>query len=181
MLFRSQVRDLLLQSDGALVLVGSAIYPGSLRIATARIEGDPPPVAPPGGDNSSQAKPDRSVRIAIRGKLVRVNRRGVARLRLRCPANEANPPCRGLVSLRTARKVRIRPKVKPRRLRLGRARYRIAAGKTKTAWIKVGRAKRQLLRRDRKARRIVAVAHTSDAAGNRSVNRKRLIARIPRS
>lgn len=174
-----EARDLLLQPDGALVLVGSASYPGSLRIAIARIEGDPPPAAPPAG-GPPQAKPDRTVRIAILGKRARVNRRGVARLRLRCPAGEASPPCRGIVSLRTARKVRPSAKAKPRRVQLGRARYRIVAGKTKTVRIKLGRAKRRLLRRNRKARRIVVIARTRDAAGNRSVNRKRLIAQIPR-
>src|SRR5690606_30076316 len=52
-----EARDLLLQPDGALVLVGSASYPGSLRIAIARIEGDPPLA-----DGPPQAKPDRTVR-----------------------------------------------------------------------------------------------------------------------
>lgn len=178
-----EARDLLLQPDGSLILVGSAVFPGSLRMALARIQGDPPVDDPPVSDPAPGAEPDGSVRVAILGKRLMVNRRGVARLRLRCPAGEASPPCRGTVSLRTARKVKIRPraKAKPRRIQLGRARYRIAAGKTKTVRIKLGRSKRQLLRTDRKVRRVVATARTRDTAGNRAINRKRLAVRSKRA
>lgn len=172
-----RANDLLIQPSGSLVLVGSAVEANTLRFGLARLEGDPPPPvpAPPKQPPSGGSSPDRTVRIVLLGKRLRVNRRGVARLRLRCPANEAHPPCRGVLSLRTIRRVRIRPGVrtKPRRVNLGRSRYRIAAGKTKSVRLRIGRAKLRLLRRNRKARRVIVIARTRDGAGNRSLTRKR--------
>lgn len=178
-----QANDLLIQPDGSLILVGEALQPGSLRFGLARIEGDPPPAQPqPPVEPQPNETQDRAVKIVILGKRLRVNRRGVARLRLRCPATEAHPPCKGTLTLRTARKfitrsARTKPRpgarTKPRRLSLGRARYRIAAGKTKHVRLRIGRAKLRLLRANRRARRVIVIARTGDGAGNRSVDRKR--------
>lgn len=181
-----QANDLLIQPDGSLILVGEAVQSAALRFGLARIEGDPPPApAPPQSPGPPvgtppKAKPDRVARVAILGKRLRVNRRGIARLRLRCPASEAHPPCRGALTLRTARKFKLRPraKVKPRRVSLGRAGYRIGAGKTKRLRLKIGRAKLRLLRGNRRARRVVVIARTRDGAGNRSTGRKRQIVTI---
>lgn len=115
---------------------------------------------------------DRAVRILILGRGVRVNRRGIARLRLRCPKAERSPPCAGRVLVRTAR--RFRAGAKRRRIVLGRARFRVAAGRTRAVRLRLGRRKAALVRRNRRARRAVAIARVRDRSRNRSTARKRM-------
>ena len=119
---------------------------------------------------------DDGVKLVIRGKRLRLNRRDVVRLRLSCPRDELSPPCRGRVFLRTRGKVGFRGK--RRRIVLARARFRIAAGRTMEVRLR-GR-KLSLVRRSRRARHAVAIVRVRDAAGNRSLARRGVVV-IPRT
>lgn len=135
----------------------------------------PPPPSPP----TSQSPPsmtDASVRLWIRGRRLRLNRRGVMRLRLSCPRSEQSPPCAGTVVLRTRAKLRFgqRGSAKRRRVVLARARFELAAGSTGNLRIRLPRRKLRLVQADRRARRVLVLARVHDAAGNRATAHKRL-------
>jgi len=170
-----EAHDLLLQPDGKLVATGWAVVPGTVDFAAIRLEGDPP--AEPAGAGGPQAgEPvDGAVTIRILGKALRIDRRGIGRLRLHCPQGEESSPCRGRVVVRTPRlRLGEAGASKRRRVVLGRAGFSVPAGRTKAVRVRVGARKLGLLKRSRRARRIVALARVRDAAGNRGVVRKRL-------
>jgi hypothetical protein len=84
---------------------------------------------------------------------VAVDKRGVARIKLTCPAAEA-AACGGTVALRdSAGKA------------LGSARYNVAAGATATVRVKLSRAARKRLRRTGQRVAGQAVLSGRDAAG----------------
>lgn len=143
-----------------------------------------PPAAAPapgsGAGTGSAAAVDRQVTVRVLGKRLRVNRRGVARVRLHCPPNEASPPCRGRVILRTAAKLRLGKGKAKRRVVLGRAGFAIAADRTKVVKLRLGKAKQRLLKRNPRARKLQAIVRASDAAGNRRALRKGLAATLRR-
>ena len=136
-----------------------------------------PGTGPAGGAEASSAGPapaDTAVALRILGKRVRIGRRGVARLRLRCSTSEQSPPCAGTVVLRTRARLPLGNAGKRRRLVVARARFAIAAGQTKTVGLRVPGRKLRLLRERDRARRLVALARVSDGAGNRGTVRRRL-------
>ena len=139
-----------------------------------------PPAAAPADPASPSSSPpaatDSAVGIQILGKKVKVNRRGVARLRLRCPAGEANPPCRGLLVLRTRGKLVLGKgrKAKKRRVVLVKVGFKVAKGKTKVVRVELGKSKQQLIRSKRRAREALAIAKVRDGAGNTRIVRKRM-------
>jgi hypothetical protein len=133
----------------------------------------PPAPAPP----LVAAPPaDGAVAVRLLGRRAPVARRGFARLRLHCPRNEATPPCRGRVLLLT--RARLRLGGKRRRVVLARAGFRLAPGATRSVRLRLGAAKLRLLKRNRRARGLLAVARVRDGAGNRRVVRKRLRAAV---
>jgi hypothetical protein len=112
---------------------------------------------------------DDSVTIRIGGNRLRIDRRGVARIRLSCPRAEQSSPCRGTLTLRTRGRVRFRGK--RRQVVLARASFRIDAGKTATVRLRLAASKAGLVRRSLKA---VAIASVKDAAGNGATVRQPL-------
>jgi len=120
------------------------------------------------------------VRVGIASGRLRLGRRGVARIRLRCPRAEQSPPCRGRVVLRTRTRVHFRGK--RRRVVLARGRFRIPAGGSRRVRLRLTARKARLVRRSRAGRRAIAIVRVRDAAGNRATARKRvgLLARSPR-
>jgi hypothetical protein len=69
---------------------------------------------------------------------------------------------------------------KRRRVVLAKARFRIGAGKTKAVKLRLGSRKLDFLKRNRRARRVAAIAGVRDAAGNRRTVRKGLTAILKR-
>ena len=141
----------------------------------------PPPL--PGGAQPLGAPVDRFVTVRILGKRIGLSSRGVGRLRLRCPASERNPPCRGKLVLRTRAKLRLGrgKRAKRRRVVLARARFSIDRGRTRSVPLKLKRGKLRLLLHRRRARQLVAVVRVGDAAGNHAAVRRRLQALLRRS
>lgn len=115
---------------------------------------------------------DGAVTVRVLGKRLRVSRRGLLRLRLRCPASEASPPCRGRVILRTRAKLRLGKARAKRRVVLGRAGFSIAAGRTEVVKLRLGKARQRLLKRKRRARKLQAIVRVRDGAGNTRTVRK---------
>ncbi len=133
-----------------------------------------------GGPGASLA--DRAVTVRLLGRRLRVNRRGLARLRVRCPAAEQSPPCSGvLVLTASGRSHGAVGTARRRRLVLARARFRVGAGKTKAVKLRIRRSRQSLLGRNGRVGRILAVARVQDAAGNRGSVRKLLRAVSARS
>jgi 6-phosphogluconolactonase (cycloisomerase 2 family) len=162
--------------DGTGLYVGSYEGTGtgdSGALAAFNIEQPPPPPPPPA---------DTTVTVQLLGKRLPVNRRGVTRLRIRCPADEQSPPCSGGLTLRTRGRVDFGKagSSKRRRVSLAKARFRIAAGRTKAVKLRLRGAKLDLLRSSSKARRVVATANVRDEAGNSRTVKKRLTATLKR-
>ena len=130
--------------------------PGRLRVAAGQrtgprpVPGAVPGPGPAGGAEATSAGPaqaDTAVALRILGKRVRIDRRGIARLRLRCPAAEQSPPCAGTRSC-------CGPAPGCVSARRGSAatwcwpahRFEIAAGKTRAIGLRVPARKLRLLR-----------------------------------
>ena len=87
----------------------------------------------------------------MKGGTLKMRDNGLIFLKVRCPGAERDP-CEGKLSLRTAKKVRLKPRSKPKQLRLG-ARSTLeplAPGKTKKYGFRLDRAQRALAMRSRK-------------------------------
>ncbi len=107
---------------------------------------------------------DKSVKVEILGKRLRLDRRGAVKLKLRCPSSEQSPPCQGTVALRTKGKVELGGK--RRKVVLVKGKFKLLAGRTTTLKLKLAPAKAQLVRDDPVARRARALVRVRDAAGN---------------
>jgi len=170
--FLGEVRPLDGDGDGIAIRDQGAF---ELRVPAPPKE-EPQSMAPA----SRPASPTGAVAVRILGRRLRFNRRGVARLRLRCPASEPSPPCRGRLVLRTLLKLRLGKgaKAKRRRLALARARFELAAGRTGAVRLRLKGRKLRLVRHSRRARRVVAIARVRDAAGSRATVQHRLRATL---
>jgi hypothetical protein len=129
-----------------------------------------PVIATPAPDG--KVKADRKVKVIILGRRLSLNRRGIARLKLRCPVNEQSPPCQGALLLRTKAKLKLGQK--RRRLVLARGKFRIGAGRTVRVKLRFSRRKAALVRGKPRARKVLAIARVHDSVGNHEVNRKGL-------
>ena len=116
--------------------------------------------------------PDTSVRVVIRGKRITLNRKGVAIAQVLCPRTEQTPPCRGSLVLRTKGKVPVGKR--KRRLVLAKGNFKVGAGETARVRLKLAKGRAQLVRRNGKARRALAIARARDGAGNSATTRKPL-------
>jgi hypothetical protein len=117
--------------------------------------------------------------FAVKGGSVRLTKRGVAAVRLTCPATELSGPCDGTLVLRTANKL-LAPAAKRKRLRLGRTAFSIAAGKSRKVKVRLSKRNRRLVARRGRVK-IVATADVHDRAGNRvKVSRKLTLLRPKR-
>ena len=126
----------------------------------------PPP--PPPAPTPSQVVPGPVV--AISASAVRVTKTGVANIRIGCPATAAGA-CTGTLRLQTA--TRVRPAQARRILQLGRRSFRIAAGRQAFVGVKLTKAARRLLRRDKRIR-VKAIANVSDANGASRITQRLL-------
>jgi Ca2+-binding RTX toxin-like protein len=117
--------------------------------------------------------------VAIRGGTVRVTgrlRRGLAPLRLTCPAAETGG-CRGRLTLASAGRVRLggaRVVVV-----LGSASYSLRAGQRKAVRIRLPSSLKRIAR-GKRTLKVRASTVSRDAAGNRSEASRRLTLRLPR-
>jgi len=136
--------------------------------------GEPSP-DPGGADPASAGGGNRAAPgLRILGRRLTLNRRGLLRARLRCPASERSGPCAGVMKLRPRRNIA------GRRPLLAKGRFRINAGATKLLRLEATRQGRRLLRGDPRARRVQAFARVADAAGNRRFVSKRMTVRVRR-
>ncbi len=123
---------------------------------------------------SSPLPPPPDVRVWMRlekGKLA-LSRKGVVRIGLTCLAIEESPPCHGKVRLKIRPKVEFAGEAK-RRLPLGSAPFRIAAGKTKRVALKLSPKKAALVRDDLQARKVLVLLRGRDGAGNSELIERR--------
>jgi hypothetical protein len=101
---------------------------------------DPVVIVPPPAAGNPTALP----RLQILTRTARLDRRGRLRVRLRCLA--PGPTCKGRLSARSSRKVRLRRGARKRRLALGRSRaFTIAAGATRTVTLPSARRTRRFI------------------------------------
>ena len=144
-------------------------------LAEFRIE--QPPAGPAGPGPA-----DKQVQIEVLGKRVQLDKKGVGRLRMRCPATEQSPPCSGKVVLQTRKPVD--PKAghssKRKPLKLASGSFKIGAGVTAKVKVKLSGDRVTLLRQDTSARKAVAIADVRDGAGNKGTARKQLTV-VPKS
>jgi streptogramin lyase len=131
----------------------------------------------PGGGNAGTR--DRTgPRMVVASRRLKLTRSGKVKLSLRCPLAETLG-CHGGVTLETAAKMAVGSAADAaalRRLRLGKARFRIPAGQTRTATLRVTRRGRALVRR--KQRLTVRLLVTGiDKTGNKRRIVKRLTLR----
>jgi hypothetical protein len=128
------------------------------------LEPAPPPPPSPAGD--------KTVSVLIGGGKVQVDGHGVARVSLTCPASEQSSPCSGTLRLKTRKAVDFHAKIGP--VSLPKARFKVAAGKTKKVAVHLGSEKANLIQDEPKARRVQATANVADAAGNHGVVKRNL-------
>jgi hypothetical protein len=118
-------------------------------------------------------------RMVVAGRTLTLSRSGKVRVSLKCPLAETLG-CHGSVRLETAAKVATGSGAEAaarRRLRLGKARFRIPGGQTRRVTVRVGKRGRALVLR--KARVRVRVLVTGiDKTGNRRRIAKRLTLRF---
>jgi uncharacterized delta-60 repeat protein len=162
---------LAIQADGRIVVAGTA----NADFALARYYASAPETAITSEHPVLSADPastDGTVTIEIKGKRAKLGRKRRVVVRLACPAQEASPPCSGTLRLKTARKVRFAGKT--RRPVLAERRYTIGAGETRGLKLKLSKRKAKLVRSRKRARRVRAIAHVADQAGNRATAVKQI-------
>lgn len=138
--------------------------PGSLA-------GSPPPGTRPGEG------PAGGGALRIRSSSVRLTRRGVAALRLSCPASRRTA-CAGRLALRARLAVRQRPR-KLRTVRLADKAFVIARGRTVLVNVRVTRSGRRLVAR-RRTLRVRAGATERDRAGRATTVTRTITLRAPK-
>jgi extracellular elastinolytic metalloproteinase len=115
--------------------------------------GDPDPPAKPPADTTGP-------RMSLSRRALALDRRGRATVQLACPSGEPGA-CAGRVTITRA------AARKARRIRLGSARFTIAAGERRRVAVRLSRTGRRLVRRHGRLRvRVVVTAR--DQAGNRA-------------
>lgn len=112
-------------------------------------------------------------RVGIFGRRAGPNRRGVARVRVRCQAAEASGPCVGRLRLATARRFG-----RAGRIRLGAKPLRLTPGQLTTARVRLSRRGRVLLQLLGRMR-VLASVRASDALGNVKTSSARFRLRAP--
>lgn len=113
-------------------------------------------------------------RVKIAKRTVRVSRRGLVRLRIRCPGSEASGPCRGKLTIKTVRRLR-----HAKRVSLGGAAFAISAGRTARISVKLSKRNRRLVTRLERVR-TRATARASDRLGNVAATSQTFILAAPR-
>ncbi|HEX8206640.1 MAG TPA: hypothetical protein VF587_11335, partial [Solirubrobacteraceae bacterium] len=109
-------------------------------------------LGPPGAPPPPPVGPSPLVRVHLKGTVV--DRRGIARVRVSCAP--APVPCAGRLSLYTLRKRKL--------TRMGGTKFAVPAGTTRVVRVKLNKKARRLVRRRRKVRTQVFVAHQDPKA-----------------
>ena len=109
--------------------------------------------------------------VSILTKSARADRKGRVSVKVRCPAS-AVVRCKGRLSL-TA-------KVKRKTVKLGRASFSIAPGKTKTVRIKLSRSKRRLLTRSKRLKGSLSASATDNRGGKAKTTKRKLSVKAPK-
>jgi hypothetical protein len=101
-------------------------------------------------------------------------------VKLRCPP-AAVVRCRGRLSLTAKVKVRRKgKKPKTKTIKLGSARFDIAAGKTKTVRIKLSKSRRRLLARSKRLKGSLSASATDNRGGKAKVKKGTLGVKAPK-
>jgi hypothetical protein len=103
------------------------------------------------------------VGLSIRTKSVRLDRRGRVKIKVRCSA-ASTENCKGTLSL-TA-------KVKRKTLKLGKKKFNIAPGKTKSVLVKISKKGRKLIKRKRKLKASATAKAKASAGKTKTAKRK---------
>lgn len=107
--------------------------------------------------------------VEVLDRRAKVTRRGAARVRIVCPADEVSPPCRGSALVTTRGKVRVG---KSRRvLLLGRATFSLGADETATITLRLKPRRVRIALRGRKSIQTHLIVRAIDKANNRSAQR----------
>ena len=115
--------------------------PGDEAALDLRDAGDDPPttsIPTTGCETVTFAAVQEGPNARISGRTVRLTRRGVARIRISCPRSLPSA-CSGRLALQTLRGVR-----------LGDARYTVAAGASKAVAVRLTQRGRRIVRRERR-------------------------------
>jgi PKD repeat protein len=121
---------------------------------------------------------DGSVALSIGRAALKLTRKGVAAVRVTCPAAEASGPCTGTLTLTTDKKVRRSRRAKAKKEKLGSKRFSIPAGRTVKVNVKLSRANLRLVKRLKRVR-VRGAATVADKAGNRGKAAARFQLRAP--
>lgn len=120
------------------------------------------------------ARPDREINLkVVTRKRIGVSKKGFAGLKLNCPADEANGPCKTNVSVTTRKAVRVGNR--KRKVTLSRKMIQVIPGNTGTARLRFSRKNIALLLGTPAARKVTVVVKTSDRAGNSKTIRRAFV------
>jgi hypothetical protein len=137
----------------------------------------PPPPPPPPPEPQPTLLDTSGPIVSIQAEVLRLTRKGVARVPIGCPSSEPDGFCAGSLSLATAKRVRFSGRRK--KVTLGGAGFRIGAGDTKVVAVGLSRRKRALVvSRGRLA--ALATARAIDLAANIGTAQRTLTLAAPR-
>jgi hypothetical protein len=108
---------------------------------------------------------DSTATVEIAGGKVKLSRKGVVKVELTCPEDEASPPCAGKLRLKTRKRVRFKGRTRKVTLADPKS-YSLGAGEVRRVKLKLGKSRLRLVRGTAAARKAVARASVSDAVGN---------------
>jgi hypothetical protein len=148
--------------------------PASRSFTVTVPPGDPPPGDPPPAPDTVGPT------MLFKNRSVTMSSSGVLSIALGCPAAEP-ARCRGRLTLKTVRRIRLRPagKRKARIVTLGSKAFAIPPGKSRRVRIKPPARFRAYLRRVRKVS-VNGSAVATDQAGNRKRTTRKLTIRAPK-
>ena len=138
---------------------------------------------PPAAPTPAAPTPDTVVKVEVLGgKKLKLDKKGIGRLQLRCPATEQSPPCSGNLVLKTKKPFDLTSahSSKSKVVKLASAKFKIAAGATAKVKLKVSGKALDLLKDNAAARKALAIAAVRDGAGNKGTARKQLTV-VPKS
>ncbi|HKJ34944.1 MAG TPA: hypothetical protein VKA36_00105 [Solirubrobacterales bacterium] len=141
--------------------------PQTLRMRAVDVRNNPDPTP----EQVSFVVDKTAPKLRIKGRRLRVNRRGVARARLKCPASELTGPCKGKLVLKTRKRVELAKKKK--KLKLARKKFSLEPGTKTRVKLKIGKRKLRALRGSKKARKVKAKAKVRDGLRNKRTVKKK--------
>jgi hypothetical protein len=116
-------------------------------------------------------------RMGISGRRVRLTRRGVAKVRIRCPRSELSGLCAGKLTLKTAK--RVGGGSRPQIVTLGKKRVRVRRGRSVLARVRLSKQARRLVAK-LEGVRVRASVRARDGVGNVATTTRRFVLKAPR-